>query len=596
MSETENLAIMITDIVGFTERTSGQSRSEMHSMLNHHNRLMKEALEMYSGRWVKSTGDGMIATFRSPTNAVQCGMAIQDAFAEYNHELPETEQIHVRVAVNLGEVRWEGKSDIFGEAVNVAARIESITPPGEVYFTQAVYLAMNKAEVPSAAVGTESIRGVPEDVEVFRVPVGQATRLVASGEPMDSTPGVQYPFGGVPHPRSHTGVLEGRRGKRRKLIIGAVVALLVLILVSRPEREPAPAEPSPPPAGSAEPAASDPGNPSLTVVAQPADARVRILNIRPRYRPGMSLEPGRYQVEVSRDGYRTETRWVDLREDTELAVSLQAAAKPRDAGVETRLPPDPGNATDAVRRRNDLLLVLSEIVDTPRYLIERHPDSAWANVFRVALDNNRQALRRLRVDAEKGSAEAQVGLAYLYARGTSATPRSLRDMRQWAEKASQNDRGLALWLRSATLLGDREMRRAERSRAVGWLEESSRLGEPLADATLGILYLEGDKVDRDYDKGRTHLQRAAAKGMAFAESALAGLYLEGKGVRKDVNEAIALLNRAAGKQDPAGMFYLGLLYERGYGVERDRELANALYRLSAATGFKAAKDALAGAH
>ena len=123
MAGTDNLTILFIDMVGFTERTSLQSREQNRSMLRNYNRLLLSVISGYGGRHVKSIGDALLVTFRSPTDGVRCGMAMIDSVAEFNAPLPVESQIHVRVALNVGEVRME-RHDVFGEAVNVAARVE----------------------------------------------------------------------------------------------------------------------------------------------------------------------------------------------------------------------------------------------------------------------------------------------------------------------------------------------------------------------------------------------------------------------------------------------------------------------------------------
>jgi class 3 adenylate cyclase len=137
-------------------------------MMRLHNRLLKRTIEFYEGQYIKSTGDGMLAVFRGTTNAVQCGMAIQDTIADHNHNLPAEECLRVRVALNLGEVEWTNRKDIAGDAVNITARIESITPPDEIYISGTVYQAMNKAEAPSEFVDNVSLKGVDEAIASLR--------------------------------------------------------------------------------------------------------------------------------------------------------------------------------------------------------------------------------------------------------------------------------------------------------------------------------------------------------------------------------------------------------------------------------------------
>ena len=165
---TENLAVVFTDIVGYTARTGQQSREENARMLAEHDRLLLPLVRAFGGRKVKSIGDALLLTFRSPTDSVLCGMALQDRLARHNASLPEPERLVIRVAISLGEVRLD-RGDIFGEPVNVAARVEHETPPGEVWLTDAVQLSMNRAEVPLAEVGTRELKGISQPVRIWRV-------------------------------------------------------------------------------------------------------------------------------------------------------------------------------------------------------------------------------------------------------------------------------------------------------------------------------------------------------------------------------------------------------------------------------------------
>ncbi|REG37371.1 class 3 adenylate cyclase [Archangium gephyra] len=167
--KTANLAIVFTDIQGFTERTSRQTLEENQRLLRVHHELLTPVFKAFGGRIIKSIGDAFLVTFESPTQAVLSGMAIQDRLWQHNRSVLEAERLDVRVAINVGEVRVES-NDVFGEPVNIASRVESIAEPGEVFFTEAVYLSMNKAEVPSQEVGSFELKGIPGKIRVFRVP------------------------------------------------------------------------------------------------------------------------------------------------------------------------------------------------------------------------------------------------------------------------------------------------------------------------------------------------------------------------------------------------------------------------------------------
>lgn len=196
--KTANLAIVFTDIKGFTERTSRQTLEENQRLLQVHNALLAPLFKAFGGRIIKSIGDAFLVTFESPTQAVLSGIAIQDRLWHHNRTVAEPEQLHVRVAVNVGEVRIES-NDVFGEPVNIAARVEGIAEAGEVYFTEAVYLAMNKAEVPSKEVGAFELKGIPGKIRVFHVPRAPYRVEAPSAGAIAEAPGseVMPPYGNL---------------------------------------------------------------------------------------------------------------------------------------------------------------------------------------------------------------------------------------------------------------------------------------------------------------------------------------------------------------------------------------------------------------
>ncbi len=168
MVENEQLTIMFTDISGFTNKTSRKSRAELHQFLEIHEGLIVPIFEEFGGRIIKTIGDAFLAVFKSPTNAVLCGMEIQRALLIHNENSREEDKLEVRVAINSGEVSVRD-NDVFGEPVNIAARVEGIAGPNEIYFTEAVYLAMNKNEIPTAEVGHRRLKGISQEIKVYKV-------------------------------------------------------------------------------------------------------------------------------------------------------------------------------------------------------------------------------------------------------------------------------------------------------------------------------------------------------------------------------------------------------------------------------------------
>lgn len=154
---TQNLAILLSDIKGFTARTSRQTREENFRMLAFHDALLLPVIRGFGGRKVKSIGDALLVTFRSPTDCVLCGMAIQDRLASWNVDRGPAERIEVRIAISLGEVRVDA-DDVTGDPVQLALRASAFADAGEVVLTESVYLAMNKSEVPTEPFPVRELR------------------------------------------------------------------------------------------------------------------------------------------------------------------------------------------------------------------------------------------------------------------------------------------------------------------------------------------------------------------------------------------------------------------------------------------------------
>ena len=183
--QTRNIAIMLTDIKGFTSKTASFSRAQTQELLTRHKELVLPVILRFHGRLVKTIGDAFLAAFDSPTDAVLCGVDIQQVLRDYNADKDQPQKIEIRIAINAGEVAIHDDGDIYGDPVNITSRLESIAEAGEVFFTEAVYLAMNKREVPSSEIGYRQFKGITDKIKVYRVlretPVG--------AQPPDVTPG-----------------------------------------------------------------------------------------------------------------------------------------------------------------------------------------------------------------------------------------------------------------------------------------------------------------------------------------------------------------------------------------------------------------------
>src|SRR5215467_6964445 len=129
MTATRRLAaILAADVAGYS-RLMGEDEEGTHERLKSHLReLVDPKIAEHRGRVVKNTGDGFLAEFPSVVDAVRCAVEVQRGMAERNEGTPSTTRIDFRIGINLGEVIVE-EHDIFGDGVNVAARLEGLAEP-----------------------------------------------------------------------------------------------------------------------------------------------------------------------------------------------------------------------------------------------------------------------------------------------------------------------------------------------------------------------------------------------------------------------------------------------------------------------------------
>src|SRR6266436_810030 len=138
MTATRRLAaILAADVAGYS-RLMGADEEGTHERLKAHLRqLVDHKVEEHHGHIVKNTGDGLLAEFASVVDAVRCAAEIQRAMVDRETEMAEDRRIKFRVGINLGDVIADG-GDIFGDGVNVAARLEALAEPGGICITRTV--------------------------------------------------------------------------------------------------------------------------------------------------------------------------------------------------------------------------------------------------------------------------------------------------------------------------------------------------------------------------------------------------------------------------------------------------------------------------
>ncbi|MDA8110529.1 MAG: adenylate/guanylate cyclase domain-containing protein [Betaproteobacteria bacterium] len=140
--ERELAAIMLTDMQGYSKAME-RDEARAYAKLVEHNRIMRGAIAAHRGREIKTIGDAFLVIFRSALDAVDCGLAAQRAFADYNLGKDEADRILVRIGIHLGDVLVTG-NDVFGDGVNVAARIEPHAEPGGICISEPVFEMVRK--------------------------------------------------------------------------------------------------------------------------------------------------------------------------------------------------------------------------------------------------------------------------------------------------------------------------------------------------------------------------------------------------------------------------------------------------------------------
>ena len=223
---TESRVVMLTDMKGFTAATSRQTREENARMLRLHDALLSPVIAAFGGQRIKSIGDAYLVLFAAPTEALLCAVAIQDRLADHARRVVEGERIEVRIALALGDVRLD-RGDVFGEAVNLASRIEALAESGEVWFSESLYWTLDRTRIPVEEMGWRALPGLKEEVRLFRV-ARAATQ--AEGDPPYAGIGLSL-VAGLPPPDPERLLRTRPRRRPAALASGALLRLAATGLV-----------------------------------------------------------------------------------------------------------------------------------------------------------------------------------------------------------------------------------------------------------------------------------------------------------------------------------------------------------------------------
>lgn len=162
------VTILFTDIKGSTSYFEQKGDLEGVAMVRHHNELLIPQIERESGRVVKTIGDAIMARFSDPVSAVRAAVAMQRTLEDDRHGRPHDQHIHIRIGMHKG-LGIETESDIFGDVVNAASRIQHQAEADQILITEALLDAARQAGVQCAKLGRADMRGKDEVIEVYAV-------------------------------------------------------------------------------------------------------------------------------------------------------------------------------------------------------------------------------------------------------------------------------------------------------------------------------------------------------------------------------------------------------------------------------------------
>ena len=202
-------AILSADVKGYS-RLMGENEAETVKTLTAYRKIMGELIQQHRGRVIDSPGDNILAEFASVVDAVQCSVAAQNEFKARNAELPENRRMEFRVGVNLGDV-IEEENRIYGDGVNIAARLEALADPGGICISKTAFDQIEtKLPLGYEYLGDQTVKNITKPVGAYRVLMDP--RVTVAGAKYKKTPVPVWP--------------------RKRVLAGAVAVLILIIGVA----------------------------------------------------------------------------------------------------------------------------------------------------------------------------------------------------------------------------------------------------------------------------------------------------------------------------------------------------------------------------
>ena len=162
-------AVLAADMVGYSRLMEVDEEGTIARQRVHRGEVIDPAIADHNGRLVKTTGDGMLVEFSSVVDAVRCAITVQQAMASREAKMPEDQRIRYRVGINLGDIVVDD-DDIYGDGVNVAARLEALAEPEGICISGTAYDHMrSNVEVGYESLGEVSVKNIKRPIRAYKV-------------------------------------------------------------------------------------------------------------------------------------------------------------------------------------------------------------------------------------------------------------------------------------------------------------------------------------------------------------------------------------------------------------------------------------------
>src|SRR5213592_4203043 len=179
-------AILAVDTAGYSRLMGADEEGTLARLKAHRHALLDPKIAEHQGRIVKTTGDGMLAEFASVVDALRCAIEIQRGMVERNADVPQERRIEFRVGINVGDIIIDG-GDIYGDGVNVAARLEGLAEPGGICVSGRVQEdARGKLDIGFEDAGDQQLKNIERPVRIYRM---RPKAAAASSRPALPLPG-----------------------------------------------------------------------------------------------------------------------------------------------------------------------------------------------------------------------------------------------------------------------------------------------------------------------------------------------------------------------------------------------------------------------